>query len=225
MNIHEYLAQLEAELSKTFHRSTVDDLVAETSNHLTEQADDLSATGLSRTEAEQLAVQQFGTVQEISESLLTEYPPKPPIDPSRMRLLPEVLLAVFGLIAGFIFWEGFKLHGLGLGLQNAVASYILSTPMMVIPGVMAALTRIKFRRFRVAAMVRRLGLYGFTLATSGIAILIGVAFATRTPLGFSEYMYFGFGGVTILGYGVMEFLSRNGEVQDRIFSWAKSRGA
>ena len=217
MTINEYTQRLTDLLTLTLASQDVEEVAAETKSHLLERADELRSVGRTDIDAQTQAVAEFGDVSEIATSIAKEFPPKPPFNADRLKWMPEVLVGVFLALSVYVFAESYRLFGFARGMESAVQVYLGSTPMMVIPGLFAALSRIKYRRFRVISLVRRLATYGAFLAIFGMSVLVTLRITASQPLTGIDLMYAGFSTVTVFGYLAMQFLCRDGKMQRAVF--------
>jgi hypothetical protein len=217
MTIQEYTQKLAAILSLTLSRSDVTAVIAETTSHLTDRAEELRAASHSTVDAERLAVEEFGEVSEIAVAIATEFPPRPPIDPADVWWVPEVLLAMLLALATIVFSNSVAIVGTRQAVHSVIAMYLGAMPMMVVPGFFASLSRIKYRRFVVIAMVRRLALYGVILAGIGATAIVCLRWTGNETHETMDYVYLGFAALTCMGYCTMAFLSCDGKAQDAFF--------
>ena len=67
------------------------------------------------------------------------------------------------------------------------------------------------------SLVRRLATYGAVLAIFGMSVLVILRITAIQPLTGIDLMYAGFSTVTVFGYLAMQFLCRDGKIQNGVF--------
>ena len=206
MTIETYLFELKAILRKTLSEQDIEEVSIETSDHLQERTDELISAGMSEAKAQNEAVRQFGDVSEIAQSIAKEFPPCPPFNVNAIRLLPEAILVIFVGLATFGYLQARQSQDVGNSIESAVSIVLGSTPMLVIPGIFAALSKIRFRRFRIAASISRLSAYGAGFAFVGIGTIAFVRFTNHQLFGGMDFYYGATAVATLLGYAFMRYL-------------------
>jgi hypothetical protein len=115
---------------------------------------------MSAFDADWQAAEDFGNIQEIAVELARGYPPKRPIETSRVRWLPELGLAAMLLCAGY----AYHIYGGMRGVEEACASTNSAMAMLVVPGMFSALGRLKYSRQRACAIQIRMANYAVAMS-------------------------------------------------------------
>ncbi len=217
MTIQEYTQKLAAILTLTLSRSDVDEVITETTSHLSDRSQELIAAGYPTAEAERLAVQEFGEVSDIAVGIAKEFPPKPLIDSKEIWWVPEVILMMLLVLATVVFSSSVAIVGTWRAVYNVIALYIGAMPMMVIPGLFASLSRIKYRRFAIIPMVRRMASYGMILSVIGAAVIVSSRWTRNQTFVTMDFVFLGFAALTVIGYFIMAILANDGWGQNAFF--------
>jgi len=173
-----YTSELRGALGRTLSSQDAEEIAAEAVNHLSERTAELRLSGLSDSDAEKQAIHEFGDLSELAIELTKGYPPRAPFDPSRMRWLPEIgLAAMLGFAAySFSIYRGAR--GLEAGAQNLIPSMA----MLILPGMTAGLSRLKYRRLRPLSVLTRMATYGMVLNLGSTAILVALQIVGKATL-------------------------------------------
>jgi len=202
-----YTKDLRALLAKTLSSQDAEDIAMEAQNHMSERASELERAGMTALEAEQQATQDFGDIKEMSVELAKGYPPKPPLDPSKLRWLPELSVVIF---LGFAATTYSIYHG-ARGVESAAQNLIPSTLMLIVPGMMTGLGRLKYPRIRPISTLSRMATYGLILSLSSTACLVVLQISGKATLTETFPMFYGFCTASVVLYGIMLTTFKNGK--------------
>lgn len=205
--IDRYVEELRQVLEQTLSTAHAEEIAAEARSHLYERVSELSLGGVGTTEAESLAIREFGSISELSSELAEGYPPKSPFDPDRLRYLPELAVTVMLLLGGY----AYSIYGGQRGVESAAGILIPSTPMLVVPGMCAGLARLKYRRLRPIAVTSRMAHYGLGLTILSTVGLLGLQLTGRATLRSLFGMYYAFAIVTCFMYAIMRLAYSDGK--------------
>jgi len=206
--INGYASELRETLGRTLCFQDAEEIATEATNHLFERAAELELAGLSTREAEQQAVYEFGDLSELAMELTKGYPPRPPVDPSRIKWLPEIVLAVTLALAAF----SFSIYRGARGLEAAAQNLIPSMAMLMVPGLTAGLSRLKYRRLRALAVLTRMANYGMILNLCATACLVGLQMTGKATLVSIFPVLYVFSAASTLMYAVMRITFTDGKL-------------
>lgn len=168
MTVNQYTNDLKAILSEKISVDHSEEAVEETRGHLQDRTDEIMKTGVDRVDAENVAIQEFGPLDDIAKEFLDSFPPKPPFEARWLSRAFAGIAVIWVGLAAFIFFSMPPVKGL-----EAVAQMLVSNaPMLVVPGVFAGLSRVKYHRFRAARGVIVMATTGFAMAVIGGATLL-----------------------------------------------------
>ena len=197
--IETFCAELSKSLGVNLSKDDVDEIVSEARNHLGERAEELVAGGVSVSEADCRAVSEFGGVGEIALEMMKLYPPQPPLDPKRVRWLPEIAIVVQLAIMAWLM----KTNGVVQSLESIFGGMTSIAPMFIIPGLTMSFARLKYRRARPIAVQVRLANYGFVFSLIGTAGLVAIQVSGNAKLPTMYPIYYAFSAAGFILYWLM----------------------
>jgi len=205
-----YASELREALGRTLTSQDAEEIAAEAINHLSERTAELRLSGISASDAETQAIHEFGDLSELAMELTKGYPPKTPVDPTRMKWLPEIALAVILAIAVFSFSIYHGDRGFEAGAQNLIPSMA----MLILPGMMAGLSRLKYRRLRPLSVLTRMANYGMLLNFGATSCLVALQMTGKAALVSMFPVLYAFSACSTLMYVIMRVSFTNGKLYE-----------
>ncbi len=207
-SIDNYVSDLTRILEQTLSSQYAEEIAAETKNHLCERATELRESGRNFADAESTAIEEFGELRDLSIELAKGYPPKTAVEPRRLRFLPEIAVIVLLFISSY----SYTVYGGWRGIETAAGLLLTSMPILMVPGMVAGLGRLKYRRLHPVATLFRLSTYGLVLCLISAACLVGIQVAGKGTLVSVFPIYYAFASATLVMYSLMRISFTNGKV-------------
>jgi len=208
VSIETYVSELRQSLGRTLSSQDAEEIAAEAKNHLIERADELQRIGHSPLEAESVAIHEFGELGELSIALTEGYPPKSPVDPRRVRFSAEIATVIMLFFASYTF----SLYGGWRGIESAASIIAPAMPILMVPGLVSALGRVKYRRLRPVATLTRMSTYGLSLSILAAACLVALQVSGHTTLTSTYPMAYAFTVAAALMYWMTKSVFKDGKV-------------